>query len=150
MVSARDIEIRKIGADFDSYLEEKDLKSALSYFHKDTEIQLMGLALKGLNGAEKFLKWLFDNLDEIKFHPSIIIVEGDTFFEEFLIEAKTKSGSKVSSKQTEVLVFEGDKIISLRLYFDRLDFVKSIARKFPDRLLVNRIIVKSIEGLSLD
>jgi ketosteroid isomerase-like protein len=150
MVTARDMEIRKIGADFDSLLEKKDLESALSYFHKDTEIQLMDLILKGLTGAEKFLKWLFENLDEIRFHPSIIMIEGDNFFEEFTMEAKTKSGSMVLSKQAEVLVFEGDKIISLRLYFDRLDFIKSIVRKFPDKLIINRIVGKSIEGLSLD
>ena len=86
MATTRVMEIRKIGADFDSFLEKKDLESALSYFHKDTEIQLMGLILKGLTGAEKFLKWIFDNLDEIRFYPLIIIRNKAAMSEKMLIK----------------------------------------------------------------
>jgi hypothetical protein len=70
------------------------------------------------------------------------------FFEEFLVKATLNNGKKANSKQSEILVYEGSKIKSLRLYFDRLDFLSSIVKDFISKTIINQIIKKSLEGLN--
>jgi hypothetical protein len=75
------------------------------------------------------------------------MIEGDTFFEEFLVEAELKSGVQLKVKQSEVLVYEAGKVKSLRLYFDRLEFAEAVAHDPVSRALVKKIIALSVAGL---
>ncbi|MDX1814287.1 MAG: hypothetical protein R3319_05800, partial [Candidatus Bathyarchaeia archaeon] len=84
----------------------------------------------------------------IKFVPITIIVEGNTFFEEFIVEAKFHDGEEARSKQAVVLVFEDSKIKSLRMYFDRLDFSSSVAKDVISKTIVKELVNKSLEGLA--
>jgi ketosteroid isomerase-like protein len=108
----------------------------------------MGIKLLGKDGARKWLVWLFDTLVDVKFKPVIIIVEGDTFFEEFVLVGTLPNGKTVESKQSEVLVYEDYKIKSLRIYFDRLDFADVVAEGFVSRKIVKTLISRSLRGLA--
>ena len=75
------------------------------------------------------------------------MIEGNTFFEEFIVKARLHNGTEIKSKQAEVLLYENYKIKSLRLYFDRLGFAEAVTRGPVSQALVRRLINKSLEGL---
>jgi ketosteroid isomerase-like protein len=141
-------EIRNVAMALDNAIENKRLDAVQSCFADDCEIELLRHSLYGKAGVEKWFDWLFKNIRQIKFQPVVIISEGNVLFEEFIIRARLHSGPEVKSKQSEVLVFENDKIKSLRIYFDRLDFVDTVAKDPVSKAVVNRIIKKSLDGLT--
>ena len=116
-------------------------------FADDCEIELMGITLKGKEGARKWSEWLFSSVPNIKFKPIIILIEGNVFFEEFLVTGTLPDGKVVESKQSEVLVYENSKIKSLRLYFDRLDFADLVALSFFSKKIVKMLKSRSLKGL---
>jgi ketosteroid isomerase-like protein len=141
-------ERRKIALDFDNALENKDREAILEKFTDDCEIELLSIKLNGKEGVEKWLDWLYKHVAEIKFLPVTIMVEGNTFFEEYAVEAKFHDGETTRSNQAVVLVFEKLKIKSLRLYFDRLDFSNAVAKDVISKTIVKELVKKSLEGLT--
>ncbi len=141
-------EIRRVAMTLDNAIENKRLDAVLSCFADDCEIELLRHSLYGKAGVEKWFDWLFKNIRQIKIQPVIIMAEGNTLFEEFIIRARLHSGPEIKSKQSEVLVFENDKIKSLRLYFDRLDFADTLAKDPVSKAVMSRILKKSVEGLT--
>jgi ketosteroid isomerase-like protein len=140
-------EIRKVAADLDNAIENRNIEVALSCFSDDCEIELLGTKLAGREGLRKWITWLYGHLAEIRFLPITIMVYGNTFFEEFVLKGKLHNGIKVQSKQAEVLIYEDYKVRSLRLYFDRLEFADSIAKGPISKALVKRFIKRSLKGL---
>lgn len=141
-------EIRRVAMMLDNAIENRRLDTVLTCFADDCEIELLRHSLYGKAGVEKWFDWLFKNIRQIKFQPVKIMVEGNILFEEFILRARLQSGPEIKSKQAEVLVFENDKIKSLRLYFDRLDFADTVARDPVSKAVVSRVIKKSLEGLT--
>ena len=139
--------IRQVAMDFDNAIESKDIDHMISFFADDCEIELMGIRLVGKKGTRKWLEWLFDTLVEVRFKPITIMVEGNVFFEEFVLEGTLPNGKIVESKQSEVLVYENYKIKSLRVYFDRLDFADVVAEGFISKKIVKTLISRSLRGL---
>ncbi len=139
--------IRQVAMDFDNAIESKDIDLMVSFFTDDCEIELMGIKLSGKDGARRWLEWLFGSLIEIKFKPVTIMVQGNIFFEEFILVGTLPNGKIVESKQSEVLVYEDFKIKSLRVYFDRLDFADVVAEDFISRKIVKTLISRSLKGL---
>jgi ketosteroid isomerase-like protein len=139
--------IKKIALAFDESLETQNLDQVLDNFTDNCEIELLNIKLFGKDGVKKWFNWMFKHVVKFESSPITIMVEGNVFFEEFLVTATFYDGKKAQSKQAEVLIFENSKIKSLRLYFDRLDFSSSIAKDVISKTILNRIINKSIEGL---
>ena len=102
----------------------------------------------GIKGAETWLKWMFTHIEEIKFEPVTIMIDGNTFFEEFIVNARLHNNINVRSKQAEVLIFDNYKVKSLRLYFDRMDFADSFTKGKIGKMIVKNIIKRSLAGLS--
>jgi hypothetical protein len=117
-------------------------------FVDDCEIELLGVKLSGKEGARKWLDWIYTHVAEINFLPITIMLKDNTFFEEFIVEAKFHNGEEARSRQTVVLVFENLKIKSLRMYFDRLDFSSSMAKDAISKTIVRELVKKSLEGLT--
>jgi ketosteroid isomerase-like protein len=140
-------EIRKIAADLDNAIENKNIELALSCFSDDCEIELLGIKLTGKEGARKCINWMYEHLAEVRFVPITIMVDGNTFFEEFILKGKLHNGTEVQSKQAEVLIYENYKFRSLRLYFDRLEFADSVAKGPISKALVRTLIKRSLKGL---
>jgi ketosteroid isomerase-like protein len=140
-------EIQKIALAFDKSLEAKNLDQILDNFSEDCEIELLNIKLFGKEGVKKWFNWVFTNVAKFELSPVTIMVEGNVFFEEFVVRATFYDGKKAQSKQAEVLIFDNSKIKSLRLYFDRLDFSSSIAKDLISKTIINQIIKKSLEGL---
>jgi hypothetical protein len=140
-------EIRRVAMDFDNAIESKSVELALSSFADYCEIELLGVRLTGRKGARKWIDWLYTDLAEVKFVPVTMMVEGNTFFEEFILEGKLHNGVEVRSRQAEVLVYENLHIKSLRLYFDRLDFADLVAKGPISRAIVRRLVRTSLSGL---
>ena len=139
--------IRKVAVELDNAIENKDLNTVMSCFADNCEIELLRHSLYGKAGVKKWFDWLFKSIRQIKFQPVIIMAEGNILFEEFVIRARLYSGPEVKSKQSEVLVFENNKIKCLRLYFDRLDFADAVSKDPVSKAVVSRVIKKSLEGL---
>ncbi|MDF1538472.1 MAG: nuclear transport factor 2 family protein [Candidatus Thorarchaeota archaeon] len=140
-------QIIQVAMDFDHALTSMDIDEILPFFSEECEIEILGVTLRGLDGAKQWLEWLFTHLIAIQFEPVIIMVEGNVFFEEFVVVGTLSDGRVVRSKQAEVLVYDDYKIKTLRLYFDRLDFVDSIANGFLEKRVVGMLIKRSLEGL---
>lgn len=140
-------EIRKVAMDFDNAIEGKNVEVALSSFADDCEIELLGVKLTGREGARKWIGWLYKNLAEVKFVPVTVMVDGSTFFEEFILEGTLHNGVEVRSKQAEVLIYEKLRIKSLRLYFDRLDFADLVAKGPISGAISRRLVRTSLKGL---
>jgi ketosteroid isomerase-like protein len=141
-------EIREVASAFDRALEDKDLKAIMEKFAEDCVIELLSVKLSGKEGARKWFDWLYKHVATLKLLPVTIMVEGNIFFEEFVVEATFYDGEKARSNQAEVLVFENSKIKSLRLYFDRLDFSSSVAKDVISKTIVKQLVKKSLEGLT--
>ena len=139
--------IREIALALDNAIENKNITAILSSFTNNCEIELSRQQLVGKEGVQKWIDWLYRNFRQIKFQPVILMVEGNILFEEFIVRARLHNGLEIKSKQSEVLVFEGDKIKSLRLYFDRLDFTEMVARGPLNKTVINQVIKKSLKGL---
>jgi ketosteroid isomerase-like protein len=140
--------IRKLSLDLDKALENKNVELVLSSFSDACEIELLGIRLTGKAGARKWLQWMYRYLAEVRFTPITIMVEGNMFFEEFILRGRFHDGTEVKSKQAEVLIYEGDKLKVLRLYFDRLDFAGSVAKGRIARAFVRWAKKKSLMGLT--
>lgn len=141
-------ELRKVAMALDNALENRDIDKILSSFADNCEIEILRQQLVGKEGVRKWINWLYKNFRQVKFQPVIIMVEGDTLFEEFIIRARLHSGIEVKSKQSEVLVYENYKIKSLRIYFDRLDFAEMLTKWPINKVAVSQIIKKSLDGLT--
>ena len=141
-------EARKVALALDNALENRDLQGVMDKFADDCEIELLGVKLFGKEGLGKWVNWMYKHVAEIKFLPVTIMVEGNTFFEEFVVKAKFHDGEEASSNQTVVLEFENLKIKSLRMYFDRLDFSGAVAKDVVSKTIVKELIKKSLEGLT--
>ena len=139
--------IRKLAMDLDDAIERRDVESVVAAFAEDCRIELLGITLRGRTGVRRWLDWYHSKLRSVKLTPITIMIEGNTFFEEFLVEATLKNGVTVMAKQSEVLVYETGKVKSLRLYFDRLEFAAAVARDFLSRSLVKKVVALSVEGL---
>ena len=139
--------IRKLAKDLDDAIEEKDVENIVAAFADDCCIELFGITLHGRAGVRRWLHWFYGKLKWVKLTPITIMIEGDTFFEEFLVEVELKSGVQLKAKQSEVLVYEAGKVKSLRLYFDRLEFAEAVAHDPVSRALVKKIIALSVAGL---
>ena len=141
-------EARKVALALDNALENRDLQGVMDKFADDCEIELLGVKLFGKEGVRKWVNWMYEHVVELKFLPVTIMVEGTTFFEEFVVEAKFHDDEEARSKQTVVLEFENLKIKSLRMYFDRLDFSGAVAKDVVSKTIVKELIKKSLEGLT--
>jgi ketosteroid isomerase-like protein len=139
--------IREVAMDFDNAIEARDIEQMVEAFADDCEIELMGITLQGKEGARRWSEWLFGSVPNIVFKPIIIMVEGNVFFEEFLVSGTLPNGEVVESKQSEILVYENYKIKSLRLYFDRLDFADLVAPGFFSKKVVDMLKSRSLKGL---
>jgi len=141
-------EVRRVALALDNALENRNLQAVMEKFSDDCEIELLGVKLFGAEGVRKWVNWMYEHVAELKFVPVTIMVEGNTFSEEFVVEAKFHDGEAARSKQTVVLEFDNLKIKSLRLYFDRLDFSGAVAKDVVSKTIVKELIKKSLEGLT--
>ena len=148
MVNTQNTEIKEFAMAFDKALENKDINKVMESFTDDCEIELLSTKLQGKQGVKSWFKWLYTHIAKLELIPLTIMIEKNVFFEEFIVKATYPNGKQAQSKQAEVLVFESQKIKSLRLYFDRLDFSSSIAKDFISKTIIKEIVKKSLEGLS--
>jgi ketosteroid isomerase-like protein len=141
-------QIRKLSKSLDDAIESKNTEELISYFSDDCEIELLGIRLSGKEGLNKAIAWMFGYLGEIRLTPITIIVDGDVFFEEFNVKAKTRKGEEIETRQAEVLVYNEEyKVKSLRLYFDRLELAAAYVSNPLERFMVNQLIKTSLKGL---
>ena len=75
--------LREVARDFDDLIEKKDQEALLDFFSKECEVQMFGVVLRGIEGARKWLNWLFSNASSVRFEPIMILTDGDALFEEF-------------------------------------------------------------------
>jgi ketosteroid isomerase-like protein len=141
--------IRQVAKELDDTLETKNIERILSFFADDCEIQLLGIKVKGKDGARRWLRWQFGHVADYELVPIVIMIEGNVFFEEFVVKARLPDGTALESRQAEVLVYNEEyRVSSLRLYFDRLDFADAVARDPFSRFVVRRLVKASLKGLA--
>lgn len=131
-------QIRAEAKKLDDAVEDKYMATFLSCFAVNCEIELFGIRLQGKEGLQKSIDWMYEKIDQIKFEPITIIVEGNTFFEEFYLLARLENGLETKIKAAEVLVYENLKVTSLRLYFDRLQLGNLFAKGFFEKFLFQK------------
>ena len=141
-------QIRKYAKALDDAIEKQNIEEIISYFCNDCEIELPGIKLAGKEGIRKAIGWMYRYLKEIVLIPVTIMVNENTFFEEFIVKAKVKGGKELQVKQAEVLVYDQEyKVRSLRLYFDRLELTNAFAFNTTDRIIIRKLIRASLKGL---
>ena len=139
--------IRKLAKALDDAIESRNNEEVISYFSDNCEIELPGIKLIGKRGLNKTINWMYMYLKEIALIPITIMVDGNTFFEEFIVKAKVK-GEEIQVKQTEVLVYDDQyKVKSLRLYFDRLEFAAAYTSNPIEKIMINQLSKASLKGL---
>ena len=140
--------IRSVAKDLDDTLETKDNERIMEFFADDCEIELLGVTLKGKGGVRKWLDWKYEHVAGYELVPVVIMIEGNVFFEEFIVKARLPNGTELESKQAEVRIYDEDyKVKCLRLYFDRLYFADAVTKGPISRFIVRRLINMSIKGL---
>jgi ketosteroid isomerase-like protein len=139
-------EIRRVAMVLDDALESQDKEIVLSCFCDDAELEVFGLTFKSKDAIERTIDWMYVQFGKIRFHPIVIMVDGSTFFEEFILCA-TLDSKEIEIKAAEVLEYEEYKIKSLRLYIDRLEIAQLLSRGGIERLLVNWVNQGTLRGL---
>ena len=139
--------IRKHAKALDDAIERRNMEEVMSYFCEDCEIEVLGIKLTGKEGMRKAFGWMYKYLKEMVLIPVTIMVDGNTFFEEFIVKTKVKGGKEVQVKQAEVLVYDDYKVKSLRLYFDRLELADAFTSNAVEQVMVKQIIKASLKGL---
>ena len=141
--------IRQVAKELDDTLETKNIERILSFFAHDCELLLLGIKVRGKEGARRWLRWQFGHVADYELVRIVIMIEGNVFFEEFVVKARLPDGTALESKQAEVLVYDEEyKVSSLRLYFDRLDFADAVARDPFSGFVVRRLVKASLKGLT--
>ena len=138
--------IRNAAMVLDNAVEQGDKETILSCFADDAELEVFGLIFTGKNEIENIINWMYAQFGKIEFEPVVIMVEGNTFFEEFVFCVAPDS-DQIKIKAAEVLEYEDHKIKSLRLYIDRLDMAQKLSKGVFERLLVNFVNQGTIKGL---
>ena len=142
-------EIRKYARALDDAIEQRDIEAVVSCFCDDCEVQLPGITLSGKEGLRKAIGWMYGYFQEIVLVPVTIMVDGNTFFEEFVMKAKVKGDKEIEVKQAEVLVYDDDyKVRSLRLYFDGLELAEAFASSVLEKMAVRQVRKGSLQGLA--
>ena len=140
--------IRNLAKALDDAIEKQDMEEILSYFSDNCEIELPGVTLSGKEGLRKAIRWMYRYLKEITLIPITIMVDGNTFFEEFIVRAKIKEGKEIEVKQTEVLVYDDEyKVKNIRLYFDRLELAAAYTSNPVEKIMINQLSKASLKGL---
>lgn len=139
--------IKLIAKEFDKTIEQRNLQKVLDFFSKECEIELLGITLKGKEGAKLWITWLFENAPNLRFEPVVIISDGDVFYEEFYVNITLPNGKIIRSHQAETLVFENNLLKSLRIFFNPLDFSDIVAKDPLSKFVINYIKKKSRKGL---
>jgi ketosteroid isomerase-like protein len=139
--------IRKYAKALDDAIEGGNIEEVMSYFCDDCEIEVLGVKLMGKEGLRKAFGWMYKYLKGMVLIPVTIMVDGSTFFEEFIVKTKVKGGKEIQVKQAEVLVYEDYKVKSLRLYFDRLELAEAFTPNAVEQVMVKQIIKASLKGL---
>jgi ketosteroid isomerase-like protein len=140
-------EIRKYAKALDDAIEGRNIEEVMSYFCDDCEIEVLGVKLTGKEGLSRAFGWMYKYLKGMVLIPITIMVDGNTFFEEFIVKTEVKSGKEIQVKQAEVLVYEDYKVKSLRLYFDRLELADAFTSNPVEQIMVNQIVKASLKGL---
>jgi ketosteroid isomerase-like protein len=146
MVYQSDDKIRKVAKKLDDAVEKHDINFILDCFLDNCEVEIFGIVLRGKDHLKKALYWLYEMVGEIKFEPVIIMVDGDVFFEEFILKGN-KDGKNYEIKATEVLIYKDYKVKTLRLYLDRLQVADAIAKGFFEKFIVKKINNKIFKNL---
>ena len=140
--------IQKFAKALDDPIEKQNTEGIVSYFADDCEIELLGIKLTGREGLRKVIGWMYRYMKEIVLVPATIMIDGNAFFEEFIVKAKVKGGREIQVKQAEVLAYdEKYKVKSLRLYFDRLEIADAFSANVIDRIMIRKLIKESLKGL---
>jgi hypothetical protein len=140
--------IRELAKALDDAIENRETEAVISHFSETCEIELLGTKLAREEGLRKAISWIYGYLKEITLIPITIMIEGNTFFEEFIVRTKTKEGKEIQIKQTEVLVYDDEyKVKSLRLYFDRLELAAAYTSNPLEKMIINWLKKSSLKGL---
>ena len=140
--------IRKLAKALDDAIESQNTEEVISYFSDNCEIELPGIKLSGKDGLRKAVAWMYHYLKGIVLVPITIMVDGNTFFEEFIVRAKIKGGKEIQVKQTEVLVYDDRyRVKSLRLYFDRLELATAYTSNPIEKIMIKQLNKASLRGL---
>ena len=140
--------IRELAKALDDVIENRETEAVISYFSKTCEIELLGTKLAGEEGLRKTISWIYRYLKELTLVPITIMIEGNTFFEEFFVRTKTKEGKEIQVKQAEVLVYDDEyKVKSLRLYFDRLELASAYTSNPVEKMMIDQLKKVSLKGL---
>lgn len=140
-------DIREIAKQLDSAVERRDLSAVVDLFSDDCEVTLFGIELTGQDAVKRAFQSVYDRLEDVRFEPITIMTDDSTLFEEFRMHATSPKGESVSIDAAEVLNFNENKIIGMRLYLDRLQLAGVIAEGILERKLLEAIERKSREGL---
>ena len=142
-------EIRRYASALDDAIEQQDIDGIVSCFSDDCEIELLGTKLTGKEGLRKAVDWMYGRFKDIVLVPVTIMVEGNTFFEEFVMKAKVKGNKDIELRQAEVLVYDDDyRVRSLRLYFDGLELAEAFASSVMEKIVVRQVRKGSLKGLA--
>ena len=141
-------QIRQYAQALDDAIENHDTEEIVSHFSEDCEIELLGIRLTGKEGLRRAIAWMYQHLKEIALIPVTIMIEDNTFFEEFIIKTKVKGSEETQVKQAEVLVYDNEyKVRSLRLYFDRLELAEAFNSNIIEDMMIKQLIKTSLKGL---
>lgn len=118
--------IREAAAELDEALEGRDIERVVACFTEDCTIELLGVRLHGHEGVRHWLDWVFTHVVRIEFSPRVISVDGDTFIEEFAVTGTLANGRRLDSQWAEILTYRDDLVVSLRLYFNPIEFAPAL------------------------
>jgi len=133
---------------FTDAMIKKNNEALVACFADDCEIEFLHVKLKGKKGAREWREWLYGHMSELQFDRITNVVNEKTIMEEYILSGRLHNGSRIKSRQTEVIVFDDNyKIKRFSFYFDRLDFIESGINKIMAKQIVNTFNQKTLKNL---
>ncbi len=133
--------IRQAALELDEALEAGDSERVVACFSEDCTIELLGVRLRGHDGVRRWLDWVFGRVGHVEFTPRVISVDGDMLIEEFGVAATMAGGRRLESQWAEILTYRNDKVTSLRLYFNPIDFAPTLG-------IIGRVVGPAVARLA--
>jgi ketosteroid isomerase-like protein len=137
----------KIVDEIDRAVQRRDVDAVLKHVADDCVVELVGVRLTGKAGVRRWINWLYRTASTLSFSCDTMSLNGSTVWKEYDVHAKLRNGNSVRAKQVALTEFRGDKVQSIRVYFDRLAYAEGLADDFVSRRIVREMVDRSLEGL---
>ena len=126
---------------------KKDIEKLLSFFTDDARLISSEGTFIGKKEIGRYFTWMSEPYEETTSTTVNLIVQGDKAAHEYVIEATSADGTRVSLPGVAMYDFKDGKAQEIRGYLDRLMMAKQVVKGWFPKRIINTIVKQAEKGL---